>query len=82
MKKVLLLFFLSIFLLSGCGKYGEEDVVKDFGDKVKDAKAYYVEGRTAEEIGNKLYFQLFNQTRSDRHIQRIIEKATNKMLEL
>lgn len=44
--------------------------------------AYYVEGRTAEEIGNKLYFQLFNQTRSDRHIQRIIEKATNKMLNL
>ena len=44
MKKVLLLFFLSIFLLSGCGKYGEEDVVKDFSDKVKDAKAYYVEG--------------------------------------
>lgn len=44
--------------------------------------AYYVEGRTAEEIGNNLYFQLFNQTRSDRHIQRIIEKATNKMLNL
>ena len=44
--------------------------------------AYYVEGRTAEDIGNKLYFQLFNQTRSDRHIQRIIEKATNKMLNL
>lgn len=44
--------------------------------------AYYVEGRTAEDIGNKLYFQLFNQTRSDRHIQRIIEKATNKMLDL
>lgn len=42
--------------------------------------AYYVEGRTAEEIGNKLYFQLFNQTRSDRHIQRIIVKATSKML--
>lgn len=42
--------------------------------------AYYVEGRTAEEIGNKLYFQLFNQTRSDRHIQRIIEKATSKMI--
>jgi len=44
--------------------------------------AYYVEGRTAEDIGNKLYFQLFNQTRSDRHIQRIIEKATQKMLNL
>lgn len=44
--------------------------------------AYYVEGRTAEDIGNKLYFQLFNQTRSDRHIQRIIEKATEKMINL
>lgn len=44
--------------------------------------AYYVEGRTAEDIGNKLYFQLFSQTRSDRHIQRIIEKATEKMTNL
>lgn len=42
--------------------------------------AYYVEGRTAEDIGNRLYFKLFNQTRSDRHIQRIIEKATEKMI--
>ena len=44
--------------------------------------AYYIEGMTAENIGNRLYFQLFNQTRSDRHIQRIIEKATEKMLNL
>ena len=44
MKKVLLVFFFSIFLLSGCGKYGEEDVIKDFSKKVEDAKAYYVEG--------------------------------------
>ena len=44
--------------------------------------AYYIDGRTAEDIGNNLYFQLFNQTRSNRHIQRIIEKATNKMLNL
>ena len=44
MKKVLLVFFFSIFLLSGCGKYGEEDVIKDFSNKVEDAKAYYVEG--------------------------------------
>ena len=44
--------------------------------------AYYVEGRTAEDIGNRLYFQLFSQTRSGRHIQRIIEKATEKMVKL
>ena len=44
--------------------------------------AYYVEGMTAEDIGNRSYFQLFNQTRSGRHIQRIIEKATEKMVKL
>ena len=44
--------------------------------------AYYIDGRTAEDIGNNLYFRLFNQTRSSRHIQRIIEKAINKMLKL
>ena len=44
--------------------------------------AYYIDGRTAEDIGNRLYFQLFNQTRSSRHIQRIIDKATEKMIKL
>lgn len=44
--------------------------------------AYYIEGRTAENIGNKLYFQLYNQTRSPRRIQMIVEEATEKMLKL
>lgn len=44
--------------------------------------AYYIEGRTAENIGNKLYFQLYNQTRSPRRIQMIIDEATEKMLKL
>lgn len=51
MKKILLVFFFCIFLLAGCGKYGEEDVVKDFSKKVEDAKAYYVEG-TLELVNN------------------------------
>lgn len=42
--------------------------------------AYYIDGRTAEDIGNKLYLDLFNQTRSIRHIQRIIDRATDKLL--
>lgn len=44
--------------------------------------AYYIDGRTAEDIGNRLYFDLFSQTRSERHIQRVIDKATEKMLKL
>lgn len=74
-----------------------EKVVKELREKVDSVEdrleglkykereiliAYYVEGRTAEDIGNNLYFQLFNQTRSNRHIQRIIEKTTNKMISL
>ena len=74
-----------------------EEIVKELRNKVEAVEdrleglkykerellvAYYIDGRTAEDIGNRLYFELFNQTRSDRHIQRIIEKATEKMLKL
>jgi len=74
-----------------------EEIVRELRDKVEAVTdrleglkykereiltAYYVEGRTAEDIGNKLYFQLFNQTRSPRRIQMIIEEATGKMLKL
>lgn len=63
------------------------DTVEDRLDGLKFKEkeiltAYYVEGMTAEDIGNRLYFQLFSQTRSGRHIQRIIEKATEKMVKL
>lgn len=70
------------------GKLREKvDIVEDRleGLKFKEREiltAYYVEGMTAEDIGNRLYFQLFSQTRSGRHIQRIIEKATEKMVKL
>ena len=44
--------------------------------------AYYIEGRTYQDIGNNLYFRLFNQTRDGDTIKKIVEKATNKMLNL
>lgn len=44
--------------------------------------AYYIDNRSYEEIGNKLYFQLYNQTRSWETIKKIIEKATKKILKL
>ena len=53
-------------------KYKEEKILT----------AYYIEGRTADDIGNILYLELFNQTRSNRNIQRIIDKALEKMLKL
>lgn len=44
--------------------------------------AYYIDGCTYEDIGNRVYFRLFNQTRSERHIRRLIERCTDKILEL
>ena len=41
--------------------------------------AYYIEGRRPIEIGKELYFRLFSQTRSERTIQKIIERATEKI---
>lgn len=74
-----------------------EETVKDLRSKVEAVEdrleglkykereiltAYYVEGRTAEDIGNNLYFNLFNQTRSGRQIQGIIKKAIYKLSKL
>lgn len=55
-----------------CLKYKEKKMLE----------AYYIEGRSYEEIGNQLYFQLFCQTRNWETIKKIVEKAFNKMLNL
>lgn len=74
-----------------------EKEIEELEDKVSEIKirldslkykereilyAYYVEGRTYEDIGNNLYFRLFNQTRDKDTIKDIVENATKKMLKL
>ncbi len=44
--------------------------------------AYYVDNRSAEDIANNYYLELFNRTCSPRHIRNIIEKGTKKMLDM
>lgn len=44
--------------------------------------AYYIDGRTAENIGTNLYFKMYNRTCSPRYIQKIIEKTINKMVNI
>lgn len=44
--------------------------------------AYYIDGCTYEDIGNRVYWELFKQTRSSRHIQRMIERSTEKIINL
>ena len=44
MKKIIITLLLGTCLLAGCGKYGEDDVIKDFSKKIDDSSAYYIEG--------------------------------------
>lgn len=43
-KKVLFLLILGLFVLGGCGKVSEKDVIKEFSKKVNNADSYYIEG--------------------------------------
>ena len=45
MKKILKIFFLiSIFLLVGCDKRTDEDILKKLEKKLEDSTSYYLEG--------------------------------------
>lgn len=44
-KKFLGILLLGLFLLSGCGKVSEKDVLKKFEKSVDKAKSYYLEGK-------------------------------------
>ena len=44
--------------------------------------AYYIDGRTAQNIGDKLYFQMYNRTCSARYVQKIIDNATKRMINI
>lgn len=50
-KKFLFILFLFIFLLSGCGKVSESDVIKKLNKKL-DTDSYYIEG-TLEIVNNE-----------------------------
>lgn len=43
---------------------------------------HYIEGNSYEDIGNRIYWRLFGQTRDGRTIQRIADRAIEKMLKL
>lgn len=53
MKKILVFSLIAIcLLLTGCGKYDEKDVLKDFTKNIEKLKAYYLEG-TMEITNNE-----------------------------
>lgn len=76
---------------------GLEEIVKELREKVdlvedrlKGLKykereiliAYYIDGRTAENISRTLYYEMYQRSCTPRYIQKIIENATNKMINI
>ena len=44
--------------------------------------AYYIDGRTAENISRTLYYDMYQRICTPRYIQKIIDKATQKMINI
>lgn len=63
------------------------DAVEDrlIGLKYKEREllvAYYIDGRTAENISRTLYYDMYQRNCTPRYIQKIIDKATQKMVNI
>lgn len=57
--------------------------LNSLGDKAKKiVTAYYIDEYTAEEIGNKIYYEEYCQTRSGQTIYDIISKSIDKMAKI
>ncbi len=51
-KKILFLLILGLFVLGGCGKVSEKDILKEFNKKVDNSDSYYIEG-TLDIVNNE-----------------------------
>lgn len=56
MKKIVLIGFATLFLITGCGKYGKNDAMKDFSKMVDNTKNYNIKG-TLEILNNDELFK-------------------------
>ena len=44
MKKIIILMIVMLFFINGCGKYSENDVIKDLENKINKLNAYKLSG--------------------------------------
>ena len=74
-----------------------EKIVKELREKVEAVEdrliglkykerellvAYYIDGRTAENISRTLYYDMYQRTCTPRYVQKIIERATKRMINI
>lgn len=59
MKKIIVLF-LFIFFITGCGKYGEKDVIKDLENKIEKGDSYKLSGNLEISNNDDVYNYVVN----------------------
>ncbi len=69
----------TIFLISGCGKYSESDIIKDLKKKIESANSYNIEG-TMEIINNEdtyTYQVTVSYKAKDNYLVSLLNKSNN-----
>lgn len=78
-KKLLFLLVGGLFLLVGCGKATESDIIKDLTKKINNANSYYIEG-TLEIVNNEdiyTYDVEVSYARKDNYKVRLVNNVNN-----
>ena len=78
-KKILFILIGGLFLLSGCGKMRESDVLKDLSKKINDSKSYYIEG-VLEIVNNEdvyTYNVEVSYAKGDNYKVRLVNNVNN-----
>ena len=78
-KKLLFLLVGGLFLLGGCGKATESDIIKDLTKKINNANSYYIEG-TLEIVNNEdiyTYDVEVSYAKKDNYKVRLINNVNN-----
>ena len=78
-KKLLFLLVGGLFLLGGCGKMKESDVIKDLTKKINNSTSYYIEG-TLEIVNNEdiyTYDVEVSYAKKDNYKVRLVNNVNN-----
>ena len=78
MKKYFILGIISLFLLSGCGKYKVDDAIKDFTNKVENSKSYKLLGTMEINSGEETFtYSLESYFLKDSYYKVVLVNQTN-----
>ncbi|MBO5183546.1 MAG: hypothetical protein J6B64_04005 [Bacilli bacterium] len=79
MKKIFFTgLILSLFFLTGCGKYTEKSIVKDLNKKINQVTGYHIEGNMEIYNGEDVYkYDIASSYENDCYRVSLINKANN-----